>query len=198
MITQYWQLEMLNSKCTKSSNVSCPSSNPLLPHPLPIFWSQGTLHSSALHPFKKAWNCQQTAMQKLCSQDNPVLATWNQMLKCACSTSKYTKPSHISCPSSYTRPCLTHFPTFDLRDNDSSPLYRSKTCSHTSPPKINQNHPQTSMQKLCRCDSFCSKSNAPLQMHKNLHTLPALAHTHPCLTHFPTFDLKDISLHATP
>jgi hypothetical protein len=95
------------------------------------------------------------------------------MLKCACSTSKYTKHSHISCFSSYTRPCLTHFPTFVLRDIDSSPLYRSKTCSHASPPKINQNHQQTSMQKLCRCDSFCSKSNAPLQMHKTItHYLP--------------------------
>ena len=104
------------------------------------------------------------------------------------------KPSHIPCPSSHTRPCLTHFPTFDLRDIDSSPLYQSKTCSHTSTPRINQNHQHTSMQKLCRCVSFCSKTNAaPLQSAQNLHTLPALAYTH-----FPTFDLKHISLHATP
>lgn len=52
------------------------------------------------------------------------------------------------------------------------------------------------MQKLCSHDNaVLATRNAKPQNAQNLQTYPTLAQTHSCLTHFPSFDLKE---HFTP
>lgn len=122
---------MSHFKCTKPSHITCPSSHPSLPHPLPNIWSQRHFtqrHSN--HPelahtlIKKYPNHQQTGRGEGREQVTYLRLVYFQ----ACSASGFIHFGQVSVPS------LLHLASYAL------PPHMRSSCTNRA---SSSSHPQS-------------------------------------------------------